>query len=71
MKTNDQWLLKPASEDDREIRMCTGKTAYDKRGAQTAINHFNRTRRGRHGNAEALRAYVCPYCGSWHLTSNV
>jgi hypothetical protein len=53
----------------RKEKMCVGKVPYDKRGAQTQINFFNRTRRGRHGNCEALRMYSCPYCGQWHLTS--
>lgn len=40
----------------------TGKTMYDhKRDAQTCINSRK--------HAGPLRAYPCPFCGAWHLTS--
>jgi hypothetical protein len=49
-------------------RMCSDKTRYaDKRDAQTAMNKF-KTKRGRHGRPERLRAYACPLCRGWHLT---
>ena len=53
------------------FRACGRKKQFTKRLAQEAINHFNRTKRGRHGNAEALRAYPCPHCNHWHLTKDL
>lgn len=49
---------------------CNGKARYDsKKEAMSVINHFLRTKRGRHGSPEALRCYPCPKCGNgWHLT---
>lgn len=43
----------------------TGKTMFDKRGAQTARN-----RRFEEARVE-LRIYQCHYCKGWHLTSNL
>ena len=58
-----------------------GKTRYpDKKAALSAINYRARRRHdhghGRHntsrrGKEKALRAYPCPDCRGWHLTSNV
>jgi hypothetical protein len=38
--------------------MCTTKRAYDSRGAASFF-----------ATTDGLRAYECPHCGCWHLTS--
>lgn len=43
----------------------TGKSMFDKRGAQTAKNALE------YEQGVRLRIYVCPNCGKWHLTSRV
>ncbi len=50
------------------VQTC-GKTRYpDRKAAQSAINLFNRSKRGRHGRPESVRSYACPNCHGWHLT---
>lgn len=53
------------------FRVCGRKRRFSKRQALEQINIFNRKRRGRHGNAEALTAYACPFCPHWHLTKEI
>jgi len=43
----------------------TGKTVFDKRGAQTAMNKRFEEEHVR------LRIYECPNCKGWHLTSRI
>ena len=55
----------------------TGKTCYDKRGAQEACNNrtgsSRRRSKRRSGGAQGrgvkfLRVYQCELCNYWHLT---
>lgn len=43
--------------------MCSGKKAYDKKGAQTVVNAMKRNQ------GIIFRAYHCPLCNKFHLTS--
>lgn len=47
--------------------MCTSKRGYDKRGALSEINRIRASHR--RNQPTELRAYPCPYCKRWHLTS--
>jgi hypothetical protein len=48
-----------------------GKFQYaDKKTVRTAANFRQHRRHGhRRGKVKRLRAYHCPYCNGWHLTS--
>lgn len=48
-------------------KMCGGKNRYDDKKA--AISQINRIMRGRH-RVKKLRAYPCPNCRGWHLSSH-
>jgi ribosomal protein L32 len=49
----------------RSVADCkSGKRAYDKRGAVTAMH-------ARRAGGVLLRVYECPQCGRWHLTHQV
>ena len=53
-----------AEYGDKAHVMCGRKLRYQSRG-----DAFDRASRSvMHGSAP-LRAYRCPYCGGWHLTS--
>ena len=54
-------------EEKLRWSMCERKNRYDRRGARTMINYFNKLR-GRHGRPDGLRAYQCPFCSGWHVT---
>ncbi len=45
------------------IRQCSGKRAYTDERRATKIINVAKWERG-----IALRKYVCPFCGHWHLT---
>lgn len=57
----------------RHVPGCSSKHRYaDKRTAHGVINSLLSRRRQRRGRHEGhLRAYACPACGGWHLTSEV
>lgn len=40
---------------------CEGKTAYEKKSAETLVNHVW------HKRSLRLRAYRCPTCNWWHV----
>ena len=46
----------------------TEKTCYDKRAAHGRANELNGMR-GRRNVADHTRAYHCPHCNCWHITS--
>ncbi len=50
---------------DKSFCIETGKTIFDKRGAETARN-----KRWEEAHV-GLRIYPCRFCGGWHLTSQV
>lgn len=55
---------------DRDLHLpgalrCSGKVAYDKKGAQSAKNL-----RYKQDHVQ-LRIYSCPKCNMWHLTSKI
>lgn len=67
---NEYPPLQDATDADeaRRERMCTGKKRYaDKKEARTVFNLAMR-RRGRHGRAEQLHIYPCPFCAGYHLS---
>lgn len=50
---------------------CASKRFFpDKRAAVSAMKVAMK-KRGRHGRAEALRAYACGNCGGWHHTKKM
>jgi hypothetical protein len=55
----------------RKMKLCQEKIRYRTAvGATWALwrIRFDRYLRGRRGRGER-RAYACPHCGGWHLTS--
>lgn len=46
-----------AYEEERKIRMCVQKASFEERAAKQRAKETG------------LRAYRCPYCTVWHLTS--
>ncbi len=62
-----------AGPRQRHVPGCSGKHRYtDKRTAHGVINSLLSRRRHRRGRHQGhLRAYPCPACGGWHLTSEV
>lgn len=52
---------------------CGKKAYHDKKTAQTVANSRKTRKAGRNnsrrGRAKHLRAYQCPTCGGWHLSS--
>lgn len=53
-----------------QFRSACGKLRYaDKRSAVTAANYRRRDHHHKRGKTKHLRAYCCPDCGGWHLSS--
>jgi len=55
--------------DDRR-RRCHGKICYSFREAHEQINLTKHRQHGMHSKKIPKRAYTCPVCGCWHLTSS-
>ena len=45
-----------------------GKISYDKKGAISATNSVGTKRRL---GVKNLRAYSCPFCPNWHITTRM
>ena len=64
IRSNPNYLKIQTLEDEQLQKMCFGKTRYNTIDlAQEKIQEIN-------GDREVkLRAYTCPICTGWHLTS--
>jgi hypothetical protein len=47
--------------------MCKGKSRYPSK--RVVNEHLKKTRLARRNRKKSLRAYCCPICKGWHLTS--
>ena len=55
---------------DREYEYCNGKRCLSRREAGEAVNGVANTNHRHHQKRVPKRAYQCPDCGFWHLTSH-
>lgn len=57
-----------AVDEQRERQICEEKRYF---GAEHLARDYAMLVTWKYPDGEALRAYVCPWCDGWHLTSSV
>lgn len=53
----------------KQLFCITGKAIYSQKEAFSQLNHFRKWKKINNKAKKPIRAYRCPQCHEWHLTS--